>query len=1193
VPARAALRLARRPGRLVPGRRRASEVELGLVARRVLRDFYWHRGGVFYHIARRNGFVEALLRFFDECREGLATERALEEFVAALEAEGEPAESLRAARLRELAALYGRYERALAQLGLLDHGLSLRVALEAVRDARFPLPPELAAGRVVFRDIYDWSPIRVDLVRELARRLLRERDQGRLGFAEDHVEVHLPYDFDRPSLFHYLEPILRQIESLEGEALSICWDPDGGLRDAPDRHPGLEALARAIWSSAGGVRSRIRGQEGDTIDDLDADALTLIECASPAREARAVARRVRALLDGGAAPEEIVIAARELDAEVVTLGRALDQAGVPWRAERAAPLREAPTARLVLSLLRLAQQGWPREGLIEVLSSHYTAGLAPSPLERGPEGAHAIAALLREAGIRDDLSATGSPRSAYEDHLDRHLERLQRRVAQDRARRAALGAARPEDAWPVESLPEVAQARALRDRVAALRRALAQTFPDRRRRLAEHARALQRLLELLRLRECLELAPADDLLDPLAERLLRAQARDQRAALALERLLEDLIHSDELAFELQDAQPDQERAIPASVALHRDRFTAASLREFLASAGFGNIDALEEVEGTSWDVSLTLGEFADLLEHLLGSQPLPQEEARGACVPIVPIKSLAGCVCPHVLIVGLNHGRFPLTWRSRALFPDEDRLAFGRFEAAQARRWGVERHRMSFPLQCLPYQAGTADDVPIPARQSEEVLLFYFGLAAATQTLTLTWSNLDEAGRGWMRSIFIDEVYQRLPPALRVIQREEIDPIPPLERCAAPWEVVARFQLETLGDGVQARPPRQGADDLGALLSRRQPRLGEVALAALAERARHTASGLERDELPAWLSREALARYLGDLGPAHQPWLAEALAFDAERPLRARALDQFGACPSRFWFSELLHLRARPETPQDVTAAERAQVVQRLIQAAYGALQRAALLPLVNRPEEVQREAIKLARDAMQAALSQWEEAHNRAHPRLWERVGALCREMVHQLLERERRASPQDLVALPWRYGELLREGPRDSAPVEVSLGPGRAVYLAGRVDRISIGPGLSGGARLDIVAYGTGRADAYERRLSPERRLKTEHELPLSLLATADGLVPGLQASGEVQAPVLLTACYESIPEGKRTASIAAEVGAAQPRDGDLLEATRAHLGEVVAQMRAGRYPFATRDCAWCSFRDLCRRGTYPEAT
>lgn len=1181
------------------GRRRASGVELDLLVRRVLRDFYWHRGGVFYQVARRNGFVEALLRFFEECREGHVSEATLEEFLDYLiHEQGEVPDGLRVARLRELTRIFGRYERALAQLGWLDDGLMLRVALESVRDERFALPPLLDGGRVVFEDIYDWSPVRVDLVRELARRMSRERGQH-LRFSEDHVEIHLPYDFDRPNLFHYLEPILRQIESLEGEALTIRWDSDGGLRTDVPREPALEALARSVWSAAGGVRSRMRGEDGETLEGLDPSVLTMIECSSSSREARAVARRARELLDGGAAPEQILIVVRELDEQLQPLGRALERYNISWSADWAPPLRSTPPARLVLSLLRMAQQGWPREDLIEVLGSHYTAGLAPTPGARGTQSAHAVARLLREAGIRDDLSATGSGHSAYQEHLDRHLARLQQRIQQERALRAQHGAARPEDKGPLEAVPEVSQARQLRDKVVALRRALEEAFPEGRRRLGEHAQALLELLERLKLRHCLAPEDASGGEDALEVELLRAQARDQRAVLALERLLRELIHSDAQSFELQDPQRQrEEEEVPATVALERGRrrqFMAANLQEFLASAGFGDVQSLDDVEGTTWDVSLTLGEFSELMEHMLGQDHPGGPQGRGGRVVVVPVRHLAGCAVPHVILMGLNHGRFPLTYRSRALFPDEDRLEFGRFEAALNRRWGVERQRMSFPLQCLPYAAGTADDVPVPARQSEEVLLFYFALAAATRSLTLTWSNLDEAGRAWMRSVFVDEVFHRVPAAQRrqIIQREVLDPLPPLERCAARWEVVARYQLETQGDAVDPLPERPGAAYVRASVQRVAPYLGEVELAARVERARHVASAMDQHEIFSHLERAPLAHYLGAVGEQHRPWLAQALAFDAEHPLRVRALDRFGTCPSRFWFAEVMKLRKRAQVSQDVTAEQRAQVVQLLIQAAYDAIQGADLLPLSAADDQGQRRALRLAREAMAQALTQWERAHNRAHPRLWERVSALCREMVNQLLERERRMPPQKLVALPWRYGALWRENPRDSGPVEISLGPGRSVFLAGRIDRVSVGAGLSGGARLDLVTYGTGRVESYERRLSPERRFKTEHELPLSLLATAEGLVPDLRARGAVQEPVLITACYESVQEGRRTASLAAEVGAAQAREGDLLEAARSHLATTVEQMRGGCYPFATRDCSWCAYRDLCRRGTYPTSS
>jgi superfamily I DNA/RNA helicase len=1195
------------------GRRMASTVELELLARRVLQDFYAKEGGIFGKVARRSGFVEALLRFFEECREGLASEHILEDFAAALVAQGESADGLRVARLRELTRLFGRYERALAQLGWLDPGLGLRVALEALKDRRFPLPTPLQKlKQVELRDMYDWSPARIDVLRELAARLAREAGTGRYG--EDKVVLHLPYDQDRPDLFHYLEPILRQIESLEGEALNLSWDGGGGLEDEEPagRAAPLEELARAVWSEAGGVRSRLRGQEGERIEGLGPPCLTVLEAPGERREARAVARRVRRLLRGGAREEDIVVVVREVDEGVEVLGRALDEVRVPWQCARGAALREAPLARWVLSLLHLALEGCPREPFIEALHSRYLASWA-----RGQRwDAHDLARLLREAGLRDDQGGEEGHRSAYEDLLDRTLAQLRRRLEGERARRARLGALLPEDNAPLDAHPELERVREMRERVVSLRRALARAFPRRRRRLSEHARALRALLEELKVaRGALDprKLSAGEVLGPLDARLLGALARDRQALALLERLLWELERSDQAALELQDAAPREEVAlppnllsraspptrvsgpipVPASVMLERQRaaFEVATLGEFLSSAGFGEVESLEEVEGSAWGAALSPAEFAELLDHLLSTLTLPARGVQGGAVRIVGAAEVAGCRFPHVLVAGLNHGRFPRLWRSRALFPDEDRLDFGRFEAALARLHGLERHRMSFPLQCLPYAAGSEDN-PVPARQSEELLLFYFALSSATESLTLSCTTQDEAGRMSMRSVLLDEVLHRVPPRLlhEVLEREALDPVPDVAQCEAPWALLARFALSAVGDGVNPKPPPPGVEALRRALSERVEGFEEVERAREVERLRHRLSGLDPAALQALPKEHPALRYAGFLGGAHAPWLARALAFDAQRPLGATMLDRYGACPMRFWLHDLMHLRARHESSQDVSRQERGQLVQHLMQAAFEALTQAGIHALGQADEATWRRAARIVQDAVQEALRHWEDTRARAHPRLWERVAAFCEELLQHFLDRERIVAGQATLAAPWSFGFPWQERARDVGAVEVELAPKESVFVAGRVDRLVQAAGLSGGARVEIVEYGTARAESYEKRLSDARLLQTEHELPLAMLAVAQGLVPKLQAGGEVSGPVLLMASYESLSEGRRSPPLIAE--AAPPADGGLLAQTQARMVEVVRGMRGGWYPFATQDCAFCRFRAVCRRGNYPEA-
>ena len=1126
-----ALRFARRQGleRWYTGRRRASPVELQMVARSVVRQTYAEGEGIFALLSARRGFIDALLSFFNECREGNATPELFRAFAQWAQARGALDEE-RSLRMTELSGLLEAYERSLKERGLLDDGHILAVALDALRDPLIPLPPILQRARVRFKDIYDWSPVRVDVVKELAHRL--DRLGG--GSVEDAVELHLPYDFDRPSIFHYLEPLLRQVESLEGTSMTICWSADEG-HDPLDP---LGELARRVWASADSAG--VSGGSADPAEGLGPGVLQIIEAPGQAREARAVARRVRELLEEGARTDEIVIAPRTVQ-DSAELCEALDAVAVPWHCQRGLPLASAAPARLMMSLLRLVIENYPRESFVEIVSSRYTRGQTEG-VERE------VVRLLRGLGVRDDLSSRGSGRSAYEELLEEAVEREERRVTRERALRAAVGSALPQDALPVEEDDAVTALRDLCARILWLREEVEEKIPQGLCSLAERAEGLRALMRALGIDEEARRGVGGMDSGPMGRRLLAATARDHQAVRLLDLVLDELCRG--------DVAPDDPSASGASPA--------------------------------SEEVGISLEAFFEVLNQLMANMSIKVGGSRGGCVRIVPIKHLAGCSAAHVIIPGLNQGVFPSPLRSKPLFMDEDRLAFGRFEKERSRGPA----RSSFPLQCLPYQP-EEQDAPVPARQSEEVLLFYFGLAAARETLTLSYSTLDPAGRQAVRSVFLDEVVRHLGPGVHgaVLRAESLDPVSPVGACAMPWEVVARLQLEAVGDGIRSRGGSDELRDVANELEGHVPALPSVRHATSVERLRHRLSTMGLEMVEQEVAANPLGRYCGDLSAEHGPWLDSVLEFGRDAPLTAGALGDFGTCPQRFYLGRLLHLGRAQIASQDVTALDRHAAMKILLEAAYKGLEASALLPLGGMDAAAQRHAFDVAISAMADALGSLDEVGACAHPRLWAHARQDCEALVEELILREQGLVAHKQVTLPWVFGADPGDGGvRGRKSLEVSLTSGMAVYIAGQIDRVLLGRSI-GADKLELVEYGSAMAMSYDRRLEDERRLKTDFSLPLAMLAVADGLVPALRREGAVGGAVVLSARYESLLEGgRRSRPLMAEVGGPD-HEGDAVEEAREGVALVVNGLRVGTYPFSTRDCAHCAFKPVCRRGSYPE--
>ena len=142
----------------------------------------------------------------------------------------------------------------------------------------------------------------------------------------------------------------------------------------------------------------------------DALAVTLLEAPDTAREIEQVAVRVRALIDGGVAPREIAVIAREARPTVDAVAAALGRLGVPVTARRRTALAHTATGRALAAILRAAAEQWSRHSMAE-LAEHplLRTGLDP--------------AVVNQVGY---ASAMGSL-AGWREALDQLLARCERR----------------------------------------------------------------------------------------------------------------------------------------------------------------------------------------------------------------------------------------------------------------------------------------------------------------------------------------------------------------------------------------------------------------------------------------------------------------------------------------------------------------------------------------------------------------------------------------------------------------------------------------------------------------------------------------------------------------------------------------------------------------------------------------------
>jgi RecB family exonuclease len=251
-----------------------------------------------------------------------------------------------------------------------------RLGADDLRGARGPLPRiwgrlaparaqavRVAATEVTIKPRLAWEPADVELVLDIARRA--------------RVTVALYWGADRPAIFDGMERTVRAFEAhpdIDGLDVRFVDFDDG--------------LAGALWR---GTLPPPRGEP----------PVEVVEAPAPDAELRAVAARVRALVDAGTAPEDIAIAVRAPRAR--RIAEELGRVGLSLDDRRGAPALSAPVARLVLDIALLGERRFAREDVLAVIGSRYVGFPGAERVRRDARARGETRLPLPElAGLPDD-----------------------------------------------------------------------------------------------------------------------------------------------------------------------------------------------------------------------------------------------------------------------------------------------------------------------------------------------------------------------------------------------------------------------------------------------------------------------------------------------------------------------------------------------------------------------------------------------------------------------------------------------------------------------------------------------------------------------------------------------------------------------------------------------------------------------
>lgn len=313
---------------------------------------------LFGAVAAKPGFRRAVEGFIRELAVGACEPTRLAAVSAALPgALGD--------KVRALAAIVRAYADGLETLGLVDPAFALGAACAAL-EAGGELPADLSGFQHVrIRDVVDWPPARLTVVRALGAALARRG--GR-------VEVELPRS-ERTELADIVEPAWQALESIP---------------------VGVELRERAISLPPPGQ-------------------VTAFDAATEETQARELAVRVRRLLAQGVPPSQIGVVACGMAELAPALVRTLELAGIPVRHRRGLPLVDAVVIKLALAFCRLeGPTAAGREAVAALLGSGLVdlRGLYPdAPFPS------AMVGHLRAARVRD---------RTREDGVDGYTARLEK-----------------------------------------------------------------------------------------------------------------------------------------------------------------------------------------------------------------------------------------------------------------------------------------------------------------------------------------------------------------------------------------------------------------------------------------------------------------------------------------------------------------------------------------------------------------------------------------------------------------------------------------------------------------------------------------------------------------------------------------------------------------------------------------------
>ncbi len=520
--------------------------------------------------------------------------------------------------------------------------------------------------------------------------------------------------------------------------------------------------------------------------------------------------------------------------------------------------------------------------------------------------------------------------------------------------------------------------------------------------------------------------------------------------------------------------------------------------------------------------------FQRRLTALAGMTSLPRTSHGPGRVRVLSAPLARHLDADHVFVMGLGERAFPRLGAPSALMDEPDRQSF-----EQA---GVEL-------------SGTADALP------DEMLLFYQVITRARKGLVLSYPAVDERGQELLPSSFLLTV--------RDCFREEALELP----------VTTRKRM--LIEGYDTEPPRSPAE-----LRVRVALAGSVPAAGLPLDLRANlvdAANLvkQRFHVKEHTPYDGLFRDAATIARVNE-------LFRPERIISPTALEDYVACPFRFFLKSVLRLEPLEDPREEIEVTRRGQAFHRALARLHQRLKKEGThAPTPDTEAEVLQEIASAVAEDVQRAPSP-------ASKELWRL------ESLRLIRVAGRYPGHWEKFLKPWQekgvaprphffeidFGLPAPEGEVPNAPLVLRSGE-TEVRISGRIDRVDLAD-LADGVGFWIIDYKTGRGSHYTGAdLAEFRRLQ------LTLYALA---VEAVLLAGQKARPLGLA--YWLVGESGAKVALPGRNVTQWLDDGKRWHAVREVLQDwviaLVSQVRQGVFPLAPRSehCTQtCSYGQICR--------